>query len=76
MTNDNIRARRAVGETLRSIADDIGISTTEVFRRQYGGRTRTRLVDTARSYVVTKVQHGICSTDWLLNPVSLARSAA
>lgn len=71
-----IRARRAAGESLHSIARDMGVSHVTIFRKQWGGRHRPRLEPTSRSYVVEKTMIGKCSTDFEVIPVSLARSAA
>lgn len=72
----DIPSRRAAGETLQSIADDIGVSTTTVFRKQYGARRRPAVEPTERSYVVRKSLVGQCSSDFSTIDVSLARSAA
>lgn len=71
-----VRARRAAGESLHSIAKDMGVSHVTIFRRQYGGRTKPKLEPTARSFVVKKTMIGKCSTDFETISVSLARSAA
>lgn len=71
-----VRARRAAGESLHSIAKDMGVSHVTIFRRQYGGRTKPKLEPTSRSYVVEKTAIGKCSTDFDTVRVSLARSAA
>lgn len=71
-----VRARRAAGESLHSIARDMGVSHVTIFRRQYGGRSKPKLEPTARSYVVVKTAIGKCSTDFDTVCVSLARSAA
>ena len=76
MDDDCVRARRAAGESLHSIARDMGVSHVTVFRRQYGGRAKPRIEPTARSYVVEKTAIGACSTDFQTIPVSLARSVA
>lgn len=76
MDDENVRARRAAGESLHSIARDLGVSHVTVFRRQYGGRERPQLAETDRSYVVRKTSIGKCSTDYETISISLARSAA
>ncbi|TPM59008.1 hypothetical protein FJ959_09045 [Mesorhizobium sp. B2-2-4] len=76
MDNAVVRARRAAGESLHSIAKDLGVSHVTVFRRQWGGRVRPKLEPTSRSYTVEKTAIGKCSTDYETVHVSLARSAA
>ena len=76
MDHGLIRARRAAGETLQSIANDYGVSAVEIARRSWGGRTRSRPIADATRFVVEKIQIGKCSTDYHVNHISLARSAA
>jgi len=76
MDDADVRARRAAGESLHSIARDLGVSHVTVFRRQYGGRVKPRLEPTARSYVVEKTAIGACSSDYETISISLARRAA
>jgi transposase-like protein len=71
-----VRARRAAGVSIHSIAKDMGVSHVTVFRRQWGSRIRPKLEPTSRSYVVKKTMIGKCSTDYETVAVSLARSAA
>jgi len=70
-----IRARRAAGETLRSIAQEMGCCEVTVARKAWGSRNRPTIKNTDRSYVVHKTVVGKCSTDVSVMPISLSRNA-